>query len=131
MLSISRFPAFRPRAPWLGPDLQTLRNVLRGPVFGLPAKGKGESERLVLPLKDGSGDRLVARFFEAESSRDGAPLVVLVHGLGGTADSAYVQVTTAYLLGLGYPILQLQLLRGWRFAGCDGMEVGINHGNVR
>jgi predicted alpha/beta-fold hydrolase len=111
MLSISRFPAFRPRAPWLGPDLQTLRNVLRGPVLGLPAKGegKGKSERLVLPLKDGSGDRLVARFFEAESSRDGAPLVVLVHGLGGTADSAYVQVTTAYLLGLGYPILQLNL----------------------
>jgi len=104
---VVRFPNFEPRAPWLGADLQTLRNILRGPVFA--PRPEREGVRLVLPLADGSGDRLAARFFEAEAPRDGAPLVVLVHGLGGTTDSAYVQVTTAFLLGLGYPVLQLNL----------------------
>ena len=27
------FPRFRPRAPWWGPDLQTLRNTFRGPAI--------------------------------------------------------------------------------------------------
>ena len=107
MPSISRFPRFEPRAPWLGPDLQTLRNVLRGPAWENPNEGMGE--QLVLPLRDGSGDRLVSRYFPSSVPRDGAPLVVLIHGLGGTSDSIYLQVTTAYLCGLGYPILQLNL----------------------
>jgi len=65
--------------------------------------------RLVLPLMDGSGDQLVARIFEPELRRDGAPLVVLVHGLGGTSASTYIQVTTSHLLSRGIPILQLNL----------------------
>ncbi len=107
VVSAASYPDFEPRAPWLGADLQTLRNILRGPVLAPGAEHEGV--RLVLPLADGSGDRLVARFFEAEAPRDGAPLVVLVHGLGGTADSAYIQVTTALLIELGYPVLQLNL----------------------
>jgi len=65
--------------------------------------------RLVLPLLDGSGDRLVARVVEPEVRREGAPLTILVHGLGGTANSTYIQVTTSHLLSLGIPILQLNL----------------------
>jgi len=107
VVSTSYFPDFAPRAPWLGADLQTLRNVLRGPVFA--PRPEDEGVRLVLPLTDGSGDRLAARYFEAEAPRDGAPLVVLIHGLGGTTDSAYIQVTTTLLLRLGYPSLQLNL----------------------
>jgi len=103
----SRFPSFNPRAPWLGADLQTLRNVLRGPSFALPEEPVGLA--LVLPLSDGSGDRLAARLHAAETPRDGAPLIVLVHGLGGTSESAYIKVTTAHLLSLGYPVLQLNL----------------------
>jgi predicted alpha/beta-fold hydrolase len=107
VVSTAKFPDFAPRAPWLGADLQTLRNVLRGPVFAPDAERSGV--QLVLPLADGSGDRLAARLFEVEAARDGAPLVVLVHGLAGTTDSAYIQVTTAFLLGLGYSVLQLNL----------------------
>jgi predicted alpha/beta-fold hydrolase len=107
MLSISRFPRFDPRPPWFGPDLQTLRNVVRGPAGATPIVGTGQP--LILPLRDGSGDRLASRYFPADVARDGAPLVVLVHGLGGTSDSTYLQVTTSYLCGLGYPILQLNL----------------------
>ena len=106
-MSTERFPSFSPRAPWLGADLQTLRNTLRGPSFALPEEPPATS--LVLPLADGSGDQLSARWLEPEVPRDGAPLVVLVHGLGGTTESAYIRVTTAHLLSLGYPVLQLDL----------------------
>lgn len=74
----------------------------------MPAAGH-EGERLVLSLSDETGDRLVGRSFEPETALDGAPLVVLVHGLGGSSGSAYVQTTTAHLLALGYRVLQLNL----------------------
>jgi len=106
-MSSTDFPNFNPRAPWLGADLQTLRNVLRGPALAPPSENG--AVRLVLPLADGSGDRLAARLYEAEFQRDDAPLVILVHGLGGAEDSTYIQVTTHHLLSLGYPVLQLSL----------------------
>ena len=34
-LPSSRYPAFSARVPWLGADLQTLRNALRGPALAL------------------------------------------------------------------------------------------------
>ena len=101
------FPNFTARAPWLGPDLQTLRNMLRGPAISLAPDLAGK--RLWLLMRDGSGDRLAARIFEPESPRDGAPLLVLVHGLGGSEESSYIAVSTARLLALGYPVLQLNL----------------------
>ena len=106
----STYPDFEPRFPWRGPDLQTLRNVVRGPA--LLVAPEATRKTLELPMRDGSGDRLVAHHLAAESRpahRSDAPLVVLVHGLGGTSDSAYIQTTTADLLELGYPILQLNL----------------------
>ncbi len=64
---------------------------------------------MILPLADGSGDRLAARIYEPVAPREGSPLVVLVHGLGGTQDSPYVQATASHLLGLGHPVLLLDL----------------------
>ena len=52
-----RLPDFRERAPWLGGDLQSLRNFLRRPVIDL---GSSASERIILPLDDRSGDRASA-----------------------------------------------------------------------
>ena len=103
------FLPFKPRAPWYGPDLQTLRNLVRGPVHALPEGAR--SERLELPLADGSGDRLSARLLHpaAETALPGRPLVVLVHGLGGSEDSAYVGVSAAHLLASGLRVLQLNL----------------------
>lgn len=109
-MSPPAYPEFRARFPWWGPDLQTLRNVLRGPALSLadlPAPTP-----LRLPMRDESGDTLVARFLPAPPDippRDGAPLVVLVHGLGGSADSAYIETSSAALLSQGYPVLQLNL----------------------
>jgi len=98
------FPEFRPRPPWIGADLQTLRNRLRGPVANGVA---GEGERMLLAMHDDSGDRLVARMHGATTGAD--PLVVLIHGLGGCEDSDYLLASAAHLSGVGYPVLRLTL----------------------
>lgn len=95
---------FRARAPWWGPDLQTLRNHL-GP---RPADLAAWPQRdLVLPLGDGSGDRLAAALHRPETAT--GPLVVLVHGLTGCADSSYLRATARQLLLSGFPVLRLSL----------------------
>ncbi len=107
-----RFPPFRPRLPWLGGDLQTLRNYLRArppELAGWPGR------RLELALADGSGDRLAAMLHRPEAP-DGRPLSVLIHGLTGCEDSSYIRASARHLLGLGYPVLRLSL----RGAGPSG-----------
>jgi predicted alpha/beta-fold hydrolase len=75
----------------------------------VPPLPADEGERYELPVSDSSGDRLASRYYPGSSTRDGAPLVALVHGLGGSEDSTYIGVTTAHLVSLGYPVLQLNL----------------------
>jgi uncharacterized protein len=99
------FPPFRSRAPWWGPDLQTVRNSIlpHGAELGDVA-----SERLKFPMADGSGDTLLGMLHtpEAEGAR---ALVVLLHGLTGSEDSAYVRASARHFLDLGYPVLRLNL----------------------
>ncbi|MBX3023699.1 alpha/beta fold hydrolase [bacterium] len=95
-------PVFSARAPWFGGDLQTIRNMLRPP-RPLPDAG----ERLELPLRDGSGDRLAARLQMPRDRR--RPLTVLIHGLSGGEDSPYLLVSAAALLARGHPVLRLNL----------------------
>jgi len=105
MLSQSEFEPFRPRFPWYGPDLQTLRNT----IFRTPADLVG-GERLVLPMNDGTGDALAARLDRPEAARArGKPLAVVVHGLGGDERSTYMIRTARHLLSQGYPVLRLNL----------------------
>jgi predicted alpha/beta-fold hydrolase len=96
--------SFRPRFPWLGGDLQTLRNFLRRPRHDLAA---WPPERLELDLRDGSGDRLVAGLHGGEVAARG--LVVLVHGLTGCEDSHYVRASAAFWLARGFRVLRLNL----------------------
>ncbi|MDJ0946328.1 MAG: alpha/beta fold hydrolase [Kiloniellales bacterium] len=97
-------PDFVARFPWLGGDLQTLRNFIVRP---RPDLSPWPARRVELALDDGSGDRLLAVLQE---NADGAkPLVVLVHGLTGCQDSFYVLGTTRLLLEQGYPVLRLNL----------------------
>lgn len=70
--------AFRPRFPWIGGDLQTLRNFLLRPRHDLTP---WPAQRLELAMRDGSGDRLVASLHRVGEAA--APLVVLIHGLTG------------------------------------------------
>lgn len=96
-------PRFVARAPWLGPDLQTLRNMMRPPKLTQEA-----GERLILPLADGSGDCLAA-LLQRPAGEPQAPLVVLVHGLSGGEASPYMQVSATALLRRGHPVLRLNL----------------------
>jgi len=95
---------FRPRLPWLGGDLQTLRNFLRRPPVDLtPWPGR----RLELPMRDGSGDRLLACLHVSPDTAHG--LVVLVHGLTGCEDSFYLRLSARHWLRSGYAVLRLNL----------------------
>jgi uncharacterized protein len=96
---------FAPRAPWWGGDLQTMSNYLRR----RPALDAYAHERLVLPLGDGSGDRLSAVLNRPAAAGEGRKLVVLIHGLGGDENSPYIRRSAANLLGLGYAVLRLNL----------------------
>ncbi len=98
-------PVFRQRLPWLGPDLQTMRGVMmkcRAPLELY------RHERLLIPMNDGSGDRLSVILGRpgVDSSR---PLVVLIHGLTGLEDSFYMRESAAHFLSQGYPVLRLNL----------------------
>jgi predicted alpha/beta-fold hydrolase len=97
-------PPFRPRRPWRGPNLQTLRNALVPP--RLDAR-RFPVQRLELPLADGSGDVLVGAL-----QRPGGherSLAVLLHGLSGSQDSAYMIASARALLERGHPVLRLNL----------------------
>lgn len=109
--SFPPFPPFRPRPPWWGPDLQTLRNVLVPPRPGLAGFA---SQRLALAMADGSGDSLLGLLQRPDPPgplADGAEraLVVLIHGLAGSEDSAYVQASAGFWLRRGHPVLRLNL----------------------
>ncbi len=94
-------PRFLERAPWWGPDLQTLRNTL----LPRPRELVG-GERLLLAMPD--GDRLAARLDRPVDS-GARPLVALIHGLTGTEASVNVVRTARYLVSEGWPVLRLNL----------------------
>ena len=97
-------PDFRARAPWWGADLQTLRNHMAARPADLTTWP--QSDRL-LAMADGSGDRLVASL-QTPAVVTG-PLVVLIHGLTGCADSGYLRASARHLLMKGFPVLRLNL----------------------
>ena len=99
-------PAFRARAPWWGADLQTLRNAIIGSRATPPVSIKA---RLSFPMSDDTGDVLAAAFTEPLQRVAGTPLVVLVHGLSGSEDSAYMLTSTRFWSERGYRVLRLNL----------------------
>jgi len=98
-------PRFFPKFPWFGGDLQTLRNRLRPPRVTLAA-WPGIS--LAFDMQDGSGDQLLGDLHPATENTQ-RPLIILIHGLSGSAGSIYIRVTAQHLLAAGYPVLRLNL----------------------
>lgn len=97
------FPPFRQRFPWIGADLQTLRNTIRGPGTTLSDYA---SERLMFPCNDGSGDVLQGALNTPHPPTT-KPLVILIHGLTGSEDSSHQLMSADYFLSLGHPVLRL------------------------
>jgi predicted alpha/beta-fold hydrolase len=96
---------FNPRLPWWGGDLQTIRNYALSIDHALPSRA---AEHLIVPLQDGSGDRLVAALHLPEEDR-ARPLVVLIHGISGNERSCYMVVAAAYFLARGHAVLKVNL----------------------
>ena len=94
---------FRPRWPWISADLQTVRNFLPRSFPGVPP---ASGQPIEIPLRDGSGDRLAARFHAGPHS---APAVILVPGLTGCDGSPAVLQAAAVLLRNGAHVLRLNL----------------------
>lgn len=116
-----RLPGFRERAPWVGGDLQSLRNFLRPPAIDLKPY---TSERIILPLDDRSGDRTSAMLHRPRAEAVGRrPVVILIHGLTGCEDSIYMRASTAHLLRAGFPVLRLNL----RGAGPARPHCGLHY----
>jgi predicted alpha/beta-fold hydrolase len=99
------FPEFRPLWPWVGADLQTLRNTLAPPRV---ASGGFPAERVRLSLPDASGDVLLG-LLQRPAPDAPRPLVLLLHGLGGCEDSVYMQRSAQHFVAAGHPVLRLNL----------------------
>jgi predicted alpha/beta-fold hydrolase len=97
-----RIVTLRPRPPWFGGTLQTVR-ALRWPIP--PSLPHGH--RLWLPLPD--GDALAASLHLPDPAKPPRPLAALVHGLTGGEDDPYLREAAAGLLRRGFPVLRLNL----------------------
>ena len=92
---------FEVRAPWIGPDLQTLRNFL------LPQpRIETTSISIKLPMSD--GDILVASLNMSADPRK-RPLIILVHGLTGSENSVNIISAANYLVQKSWRVLRLNL----------------------
>jgi len=99
------FPSFVPRAPWWGADLQTVRSVLLRQTYGLE---DFPEKRLRFWMRDSTGD--VLHGILNQPVEPGAlPLVALVHGLTGCAESHYMRASAAILLRRGLSVMRLNL----------------------
>jgi len=96
---------FSPRLPWWGGDLQTIRNYALSVDHALPSRAV---QRLVVPLQDDSGDRMVAALHLPDGTRE-RPLVALIHGISGCETSCYIVLAAAFFLARGYPVLRVNL----------------------
>jgi len=95
-------PPFRPRFPWWGGDLQTLRN--RFAYRHRPLPGKAEDFRV--PLDD--GDTLTGTLHRPDVAQT-EPLVFLLHGLTGSEDSMYMLESARYHLQRERCVLRMNL----------------------
>jgi hypothetical protein len=97
---------FRPRAPWWGGDLQTVRNTLLGRG---PDLSRFAAKRILFPMPDATGDRLVGTLTLPEDGGGDRPLVVLIHGMTGHEASLYIRRSAHHFLNLGYRVMRLNL----------------------
>jgi predicted alpha/beta-fold hydrolase len=107
---------FRPRPPWLGGHLQTVRDRIARPRYPLSA-----AQTVIVAVSD--GDKLVVQVHRPDAAARG-PLVVLVHGLGGSAESDYIRASAYGLLAAGFIVARVDL----RGAGRSGeSSAGLYH----
>ena len=100
-LEALQLPPFRQRFPWLGPDLQTLRDTLR---LSTDFPEQGQPVEFLL----NGGDRLLG-FLERPSQGTPLGLVVVLHGLGAGSHAPGPRRLARALLRQGFAALRLNL----------------------
>lgn len=111
-MTVEPFVALR---GWRNPHLQTVRSRLRPARVTVP-----DPEMKLVEVSD--ADRLAVFCNDGEPGR---PTVVLVHGLGGSAESEYMRVAARGLLDAGFGVARVDL----RGAGTSGeYSGGMYHG---
>ncbi|MGB8021029.1 MAG: alpha/beta fold hydrolase [Candidatus Nanopelagicales bacterium] len=110
--------------PWVNGHLQTGADRIRRRRIDLAPIASDEP--MVVPLADGTDDALAVRVHRPSAGSDGTrPIVLLVHGLGGSIDSPYVRWSALGLLRSGYPVARVDL----RGAGASAAHSGsLYHG---
>lgn len=108
---------FRTPLGWQSGHLQTIRNRVTRRTFDLDRDGTTRS--VLVDLNDGTGDQLAVQLHRSHhgpiAGSDGG-LVVLIHGLGGSAESSYMRASTLGLLRAGFNVARVDL----RGAGLSG-----------
>ena len=97
------FPPFAPRAPWYGPDLQSVAYEVLAKRID---RAKWPSREVVVDAGDGTGDSFVHHLHVPDAGGPPRPTVLLLHGLGGSADAGYLWLAALDLLDDGYPVLR-------------------------
>jgi hypothetical protein len=119
------FETFRPRFPWYGRHLQSMRN----PLLPAPVLPGGPGERVALPL--GDGDVLQVRRDAPVANAPAHPTVVLLHGLGGCETSNYMLAASRYFTGRGAVVWRMSLRgAGPSQASCRDWSHGGRYGDV-
>ena len=100
---------FVPPMGWRSGHLQTMRSRVLPSKFDLAQVG--QQRQHWVDTSDGSGDRISVQIHRSGRPRSGTsiPLLALVHGLGGSAESDYVRNATHGLLQLGFHIARIDL----------------------
>jgi len=110
---------FVPPWGWQSGHLQTVRSRVVRRNYDLAALGVQRSG--LVPIQDGSGDRLAVHLHQV-ARHDPRGLVVLVHGLGGSAESDYVRATAMSMLQAGFNVARVDLRgAGWSWYTSAGL----------
>lgn len=104
---------------WRSGHLQTVRSRVVRRNYDLMAVGEQRSG--LVPLRDGSGDRLAVHVHRSGRGEN-LGLVMLVHGLGGSAESDYIKATAMSLLQSGFNVARVDLRgAGWSWYTSRGL----------
>lgn len=108
-LPVAEADSFAEAPPWIGGDLQTLRNTVLNTLGRRPPDlDPWPAETLWFRMTDGTGDRLIGRWHRP-AEPTGRPLALLIHGLTGCEESLYLRSIARTLLQAGHPVLRLNL----------------------
>ncbi len=97
--------SFRPPRGLGNGHLQSVRNRVFPRTYDLDAVSYGRT--ILVPTDDDSGDQLVVNLHSLPAV--GRGMVLLIHGLGGSAESVYIRASAFALLRAGFNVARVDL----------------------